>query len=96
MHRVLCSFLGLVAHHRGMSWEEAAKGAEGLPGPVGEYVRGQDEGYAGMVAHRLLPHEKDACDLCCQEQKVIQFPKAGRNEPCPCGSGEKFKRCHGR
>ncbi len=20
----------------------------------------------------------------------------GRNEPCPCGSGEKFKHCHGR
>ena len=22
--------------------------------------------------------------------------KIGRNEPCPCGSGEKYKRCHGR
>ena len=22
-------------------------------------------------------------------------PKAGRNEPCPCGSGMKYKRCHG-
>lgn len=22
--------------------------------------------------------------------------KIGRNEPCPCGSGRKFKRCHGR
>jgi SEC-C motif domain protein len=22
-------------------------------------------------------------------------PKAGRNDPCPCGSGKKFKRCHG-
>ena len=21
--------------------------------------------------------------------------RAGRNEPCPCGSGKKFKRCHG-
>ncbi|MCX6160426.1 MAG: SEC-C metal-binding domain-containing protein, partial [Ignavibacteriae bacterium] len=21
--------------------------------------------------------------------------KAGRNEPCPCGSGKKFKKCHG-
>jgi preprotein translocase subunit SecA len=20
----------------------------------------------------------------------------GRNDPCPCGSGEKFKHCHGR
>jgi uncharacterized protein len=23
------------------------------------------------------------------------FARAGRNEPCPCGSGLKFKRCHG-
>jgi uncharacterized protein len=22
-------------------------------------------------------------------------PKVGRNEPCPCGSGKKFKQCHG-
>ncbi|MDB4305022.1 SEC-C metal-binding domain-containing protein [Akkermansiaceae bacterium] len=22
--------------------------------------------------------------------------KAGRNEPCPCGSGKKFKQCCGR
>jgi uncharacterized protein len=24
------------------------------------------------------------------------FAKSGRNEPCPCGSGSKFKQCHGR
>lgn len=23
------------------------------------------------------------------------FPKVGRNEPCPCGSGVKYKKCHG-
>jgi preprotein translocase subunit SecA len=23
------------------------------------------------------------------------FAGVGRNEPCPCGSGRKFKRCHG-
>src|ERR1700722_7910262 len=23
-------------------------------------------------------------------------PKVGRNQPCPCGSGKKFKQCHGR
>jgi len=21
--------------------------------------------------------------------------KVGRNEPCPCGSGKKYKKCHG-
>ncbi len=24
------------------------------------------------------------------------IPKVGRNDPCPCGSGKKYKKCHGR
>jgi preprotein translocase subunit SecA len=27
---------------------------------------------------------------------VRNKPKVGRNEPCPCGSGKKFKQCHGK
>jgi preprotein translocase subunit SecA len=26
---------------------------------------------------------------------VRPMPKVGRNEPCPCGSGRKYKHCHG-
>lgn len=29
-----------------------------------------------------------------QRTRVRGGPKFGRNEPCPCGSGKKFKRCH--
>jgi preprotein translocase subunit SecA len=28
--------------------------------------------------------------------KDSAFDRAGRNDPCPCGSGKKFKFCHGR
>ncbi|HEX9507994.1 MAG TPA: SEC-C metal-binding domain-containing protein, partial [Myxococcales bacterium] len=28
-------------------------------------------------------------------QAVRQGPRVGRNEPCPCGSGKKYKKCHG-
>ena len=24
-----------------------------------------------------------------------EYPKVGRNDPCPCGSGKKYKKCHG-
>jgi preprotein translocase subunit SecA len=24
------------------------------------------------------------------------MPAVGRNEPCPCGSGKKYKHCHGQ
>jgi preprotein translocase subunit SecA len=39
-----------------------------------------------------------------QEEKEIKLPsvtirrdlpKVGRNDPCPCGSGKKYKQCHG-
>ena len=26
---------------------------------------------------------------------VREIPKVGRNEMCPCGSGRKYKKCHG-
>jgi preprotein translocase subunit SecA len=31
-------------------------------------------------------------------QKTVrrEAPKVGRNDPCPCGSGKKYKKCHGR
>ncbi len=25
-----------------------------------------------------------------------QYPRVGRNDPCPCGSGNKYKKCHGK
>ncbi|MCX6797421.1 MAG: SEC-C metal-binding domain-containing protein [Candidatus Doudnabacteria bacterium] len=25
-----------------------------------------------------------------------KYKGVGRNDPCPCGSGKKFKRCHGK
>jgi len=30
------------------------------------------------------------------EQQEKAYAQVGRNEPCPCGSGKKFKQCHGR
>ena len=35
---------------------------------------------------RNVPVEKDKND---------PFANVGRNDPCPCGSGKKFKKCHG-
>ena len=27
---------------------------------------------------------------------IVKPKKIGRNDPCPCGSGKKYKYCHGR
>jgi preprotein translocase subunit SecA len=31
-----------------------------------------------------------------QEQVTREAPKVGRNDACPCGSGRKYKKCHGK
>ena len=30
-----------------------------------------------------------------QQGTIVAAEKVGRNEPCPCGSGKKYKKCHG-
>jgi hypothetical protein len=45
----------------------------------------------GVVA--LLPEK--AAESPPSSVPVRAPPKPGRNEPCPCGSGRKFKKCHG-
>jgi preprotein translocase subunit SecA len=35
-------------------------------------------------------------DTAVKQQPIVVGPKIGRNDPCPCGSGKKFKQCHGR
>ena len=36
-------------------------------------------------------------DAAATPQTVVRDqPKVGRNDPCPCGSGKKYKQCHGR
>ncbi|WP_026146285.1 preprotein translocase subunit SecA [Zestomonas thermotolerans] len=35
-------------------------------------------------------------DVAVAQTPVRSEPKIGRNEPCPCGSGKKYKHCHGQ
>jgi len=42
-------------------------------------------------------NENDYNDPTPVKQEPIKVgPKIGRNDPCPCGSGKKFKQCHGK
>jgi len=54
-----------------------------------------------MFYTRTLPRFKRIADNFKKENKIDQpypfkFPKFGRNELCPCGSGKKFKSCCGK
>ncbi|MCU0403960.1 MAG: preprotein translocase subunit SecA [Chitinophagaceae bacterium] len=41
-------------------------------------------------------HYHDPSDVAVKQEPVKVGPKIGRNDPCPCGSGKKYKQCHGR
>ncbi len=58
--------------------------------PAGRQQQEEDD---GLIYHgsREAPTEASR-----QETIRRQAEKVGRNDPCPCGSGQKFKKCHGR
>ena len=42
-------------------------------------------------------HEQEAQKAGNSERlPIVKKKKIGRNDPCPCGSGKKYKYCHGR
>tara|TARA_R110002072_G_scaffold55372_4_gene144406 strand:- start:10763 stop:13462 length:2700 start_codon:yes stop_codon:yes gene_type:complete len=43
-----------------------------------------------------LNDESQGNESTAEKPFVRNKPKVGRNEPCPCGSGKKYKQCHGR
>ncbi|MCP4322377.1 MAG: preprotein translocase subunit SecA [Alteromonadales bacterium] len=47
--------------------------------------------HAGALNGEQADDNNDHADPFVREER-----KVGRNEPCPCGSGKKFKQCHGR
>jgi preprotein translocase subunit SecA len=52
---------------------------------------GQD--YAANERDKFDPGGED---VAIKQEPIKVGPKVGRNDPCPCGSGKKFKQCHGK
>jgi preprotein translocase subunit SecA len=43
------------------------------------------------------PEEGDDANVAVKQKPVVRhMQKVGRNDPCPCGSGKKYKHCHGK
>jgi len=71
--------------------ERAQRGALDRESPVGDLDAAIDELVADVV-----DIEARTRDLRYEVETVRRAgPKVGRNDPCPCGSGRKFKHCHG-
>ncbi|KPQ07273.1 MAG: preprotein translocase subunit SecA [Rhodobacteraceae bacterium HLUCCA12] len=75
-----------------MQMEKAAQGDGKLDKPV-DLPRIQPRPESQAVQDETVPGTP-APDF--DEQKPETWGNPGRNAPCPCGSGKKFKHCHGR
>jgi preprotein translocase subunit SecA len=67
--------------------------------PEGEY-QFQHEEFRGLDAEPLPEPRPDEIAGEIPSEAPHTFVrtgrKVGRNEPCPCGSGKKYKQCHGK
>lgn len=98
------------ANHNPLAIQKWAKKVAWLNLEILRTERGMENDEEGFVEFRAWYVEKGK-PLCLQEYSRFlkeegqwryvdgefpaNTPKIGRNDPCPCGSGKKFKKCHG-
>ena len=61
------------------------RGLSSIESMLGERIARGNDAMAAFVRERMSGLMKDSV-----------FHKVGRNDPCPCGSGKKYKDCHGK
>jgi preprotein translocase subunit SecA len=72
------------------SQEQVAEAAQALEAQAGQLA---NVTYTHPNEDGSVSQEAAAAD---QPPQPAPGPKVGRNDPCPCGSGKKFKACHGK
>ena len=85
--------------------EEEPEGAEGIlgggPRAADAEVKAAQTSVIDFTRHIQRKKEKELAELqmvgqgTLEQKPVLAKKKAGRNDPCPCGSGKKYKKCHG-
>jgi len=75
---------------------DAISPIQGMPGPddMGGGNAGGSGGNAGASGGNIMEIDPRS-SAPAVAPFVRPMPKVGRNEPCPCGSGRKYKHCHG-
>ena len=70
--------------------EEAARALKNVQYHHSDYDQALAEGGGSEVA------VASAAAVATAQPMVRSTQKVGRNDPCPCGSGKKYKQCHGK
>jgi preprotein translocase subunit SecA len=83
--------------------EEAVLGGNGANGVDSEQRRAAQSAVEDFTRNIQRKKDKEIAELqfvggsgtATEKKQAISDKKAGRNDPCPCGSGKKYKKCHG-
>jgi preprotein translocase subunit SecA len=67
-----------------------------LPEEVEAMEEQRREDAERLARQQQLSHQNDAQRESDDIIALAAERKTGRNDPCPCGSGKKYKQCHGR
>lgn len=70
-------------------------GGRPMPNPYANYSTTR-ETYEGEAAQREAARNVNRPAERSKPQPIKAAPKVGRNDPCPCGSGKKYKNCCGK
>jgi preprotein translocase subunit SecA len=96
VNKDIVSFLS----HAGIPMEQTNAGAiqEGRLGKTDMSNMQNNKAQIDAAGDDYAANERDYFDPSApiKQEPVRVEPKIGRNDPCPCGSGKKFKQCHGR
>ncbi len=75
---------GLSYEHESVAGSEAIRAAGASEAPAAGRAAGAAAGTGGAAATTFTG-----------QRVVAEADRVGRNDPCPCGSGKKYKKCHG-
>ncbi len=64
--------------------------------PKMQFRHARVEGLVNEYSEQQAAQQQTGEEAARQQPFVRQGKKIGRNDPCPCGSGKKFKQCHGK
>lgn len=76
--------------------EQLAEQQQRITVPELHFHHAEVSGVAAETAMAQGASEAAVIEEESQQPYVREQPKVGRNEPCPCGSGKKYKHCHGK
>ncbi|TMJ94581.1 MAG: preprotein translocase subunit SecA [Actinobacteria bacterium] len=79
---------GLTYEHESLAGADAIQAAGAAEGAVGGLGTG-----AGVTAGAAAGPATSVSTA--QQRTASEWDRVGRNDPCPCGSGKKYKKCHG-